>query len=111
MSSRGCMACKSSRRTSGLDEGEDVGPCGGPVGPDASTELLFNDGEKALRGGVVVAASGPPYSLTQPQLPYKGGESIRGVFRSAVGVDNAAGLQTVWGSESRRCRAGCVSVL
>ncbi|GFH35820.1 hypothetical protein SCWH03_20420 [Streptomyces pacificus] len=38
----------------GLDEGEDLGAGGGPVGPAPGADLLLEQGPEALRGGVGV---------------------------------------------------------
>ncbi|GAB2809014.1 hypothetical protein GCM10027073_47200 [Streptomyces chlorus] len=52
----------------GLDEVEDVGAGGGPVGPEAGADLFFQYGPGALRGGVVEAAAGPvPLGKSSPQ--------------------------------------------
>lgn len=38
-----------------LDEGEDLGVGGGPVRPCTGSDLFFEEGPEALRGGVVEA--------------------------------------------------------
>ncbi|WUO17388.1 ATP-binding protein [Streptomyces sp. NBC_00289] len=51
-----------------LEDVEDVGAGGGPVGPEAGADLLFEYGPEALLGGVVEAAPGPAHALPVSQL-------------------------------------------
>lgn len=37
----------------GLDEVEDLGAGGGPVGPDPGSDFLLEQGPETLRGGIV----------------------------------------------------------
>lgn len=47
----------------GLDEGEDLGAGGGPVGPGPSSDLFFEQGPETLRRGVIETLSGASAAL------------------------------------------------
>src|SRR5690349_4382035 len=69
----------------GLDEGEDLGAGGGPVGPDANADLLFEQGPETLRGGVVAARPVASTALSQSQLTYLTSEFVGQDAQCGVG--------------------------
>lgn len=51
----GLVLAEAAAVVEGLDEGEDLGAGGGPVGPDAGADLFLEQGPETLRGRVVEA--------------------------------------------------------
>jgi hypothetical protein len=64
----------------GLDEGEDLGTGGGPVGPDARADFLLEQGPEAFGDGIVETRSNASATLPDTQPLYSVPELSRGVL-------------------------------
>ena len=51
----GLVLAQAAAVVEGLDEVEDLGAGGGPVGPDSRADFLIEQGPETVRGGVVEA--------------------------------------------------------